>query len=234
MGDLSSMHAQAKRLIMSIKDGLERLELSEASASRESLQGIKKHLAASAPSGLAMDLMQQLTELQRASAELDSSWRMHAVRENSSRRDAWKRKVELVGEEVDSLRTSLEKFTKREARRQVEVDERQELLGRAEAGRAAKSVMDAEAAMMGSVQRSKRALDEIADSGAAILSSMAGGRERLKSAQRKAYDVLNSIGLGESLLKLIERRQRMDIWMTYGGMALVLLIVIFFMWWAWG
>lgn len=40
--------------------------------------------------------------------------------------------------------------------------------------------MDAEAAMMGSVQRSKRALDEIADSGAAILSSMAGGRERLK------------------------------------------------------
>lgn len=29
-----------------------------------SLQGIKKHLAASAPSGLAMDLMQQLTELQ--------------------------------------------------------------------------------------------------------------------------------------------------------------------------
>jgi Golgi SNAP receptor complex protein 2 len=32
-------------------------------------------------------------------------------------------------------------------------------------------------------------------------------------------DVLNSVGLGETLLRLIERRQRMDIWLTYGGMV---------------
>lgn len=32
-------------------------------------------------------------------------------------------------------------------------------------------------------------------------------------------DVINSVGLGESVLKLIERRQRMDIWVTYGGMV---------------
>ena len=31
--------------------------------------------------------------------------------------------------------------------------------------------------------------------------------------------MLNSVGLGESLLKMIERRQRMDIYMAYGGMV---------------
>ena len=41
----------------------------------------------------------------------------------------------------------------------------------------------------------------------------------LQKAHRKVLDVLNSVGLGETLLKLIERRQRMDIYMTYGGMV---------------
>ncbi len=45
------------------------------------------------------------------------------------------------------------------------------------------------------------------------------GRSLTQAAQRKAMDMLHSIGLGETLLKLIERRQRMDIWLTYGGMV---------------
>jgi hypothetical protein len=32
-------------------------------------------------------------------------------------------------------------------------------------------------------------------------------------------DVINSVGLGETLLKLIERRQRVDIWLVHGGMV---------------
>lgn len=38
--------------------------------------------------------------------------------------------------------------------------------------------------------------------------------------------MINSVGLGETLLKLIERRQRMDIWMTYGGMVGVLIYTV--------
>ncbi len=41
----------------------------------------------------------------------------------------------------------------------------------------------------------------------------------LQAAQRKMLDVLNSVGLGTSLLRIIERRQRLDIWITYGGMV---------------
>ena len=41
----------------------------------------------------------------------------------------------------------------------------------------------------------------------------------VQRAHRKVLDVINSVGLGETLLKMIERRQRMDVWMTYGGMV---------------
>lgn len=42
---------------------------------------------------------------------------------------------------------------------------------------------------------------------------------RLQAAQRRALDVINSIGLSDSLLRVIDRRQRMDRWIVYGGMV---------------
>ena len=41
----------------------------------------------------------------------------------------------------------------------------------------------------------------------------------LQAAHRKALDVLNSLGLSDSLLRVIDRRQRLDKWITYGGMV---------------
>ena len=40
-----------------------------------------------------------------------------------------------------------------------------------------------------------------------------------QAAHRKALDVLNSLGLSDSLLRVIDRRQRLDKWITYGGMV---------------
>lgn len=45
------------------------------------------------------------------------------------------------------------------------------------------------------------------------------GAPCLQAAQRKALDVINSVGLSDSLLRVIDRRQRMDCWITYGGMV---------------
>lgn len=87
--------------------------------------------------------------------------------------------------------------------------------------------------MASSVHRSKQMLEEIFESGTSILSTMGGTRERLKAAQKKMLDVLNTVGLGDSLLRLIERRQRLDIWVTYGGMALMLIVTVVLVWWAW-
>lgn len=41
----------------------------------------------------------------------------------------------------------------------------------------------------------------------------------LQAAKTKALDVINSLGLSDSLLRVIERRQKMDKYITYGGMV---------------
>lgn len=38
-------------------------------------------------------------------------------------------------------------------------------------------------------------------------------------AQRRALDMVNTLGLSDSLLRVIERRQKGDVWLTYGGMV---------------
>lgn len=155
------------------------------------------------------------------------------MRENANKRDVWKRKVEAVSEEVHVLRMSLDKWGSREQRRLAEQQEREELLSRADAGRRVKQEMDEEAQMAGSVQRSKRAIEEIYEQGNNILVSMAGSREKLKRAHRRVLDVINSVGLGETLLKLIEKRQKTDAWILYGGIILTLLFTAFLMWRFW-
>ncbi len=41
----------------------------------------------------------------------------------------------------------------------------------------------------------------------------------MQAAQRKVLDVINSVGLSDSLLRVIDRRQRLDRWITYSGMV---------------
>lgn len=45
----------------------------------------------------------------------------------------------------------------------------------------------------------------------------------MQAAKTKALDVINSLGLSDSLLRVIERRQKMDKYITYGGMVGLLL-----------
>ncbi len=40
-----------------------------------------------------------------------------------------------------------------------------------------------------------------------------------QAAQRKMLDVLNTVGLSDSLLRVIDRRHKLDRWLTYGGMV---------------
>lgn len=69
-------------------------------------------------------------------------------------------------------------------------------------------------------------LDEAYATGVAVLGSYAAQRDRLKSAQRKAYDVLNTVGLGNKLMRVIERRQKVDRWIVYGGILVTVIVLI--------
>ncbi|GKE10819.1 membrin-11-like protein [Tanacetum coccineum] len=150
-----------------------------------------------------------------------------------------RKKVEQIAEEADSFRNSLDRYMQRHQRRLQEAQERAELLGRANGESShVLRIFDEEAQAMQSARNSSRMLEEATATGAAILAKYSEQRERLKTskasvgAQRKALDVLNTLGLSNSVLRLIERRNRVDQWIKYGGMILTFIIVIAFLRWA--
>jgi Golgi SNAP receptor complex protein 2 len=192
--------------------------------------------ATPAAEALARDLQRKLQELRATSRQLDATWRMALARQPAAaaKRDVWGARVESVAEECDSLALALDRFGGREAARRREAADRAELLGHAEAGRAARIEADADAEALSSVGRSRRAVADMLDQGAGILSTMQSSRETIKRAQRRLLDLANGAGFGESLLRLAERRQRGDAMIVYGGMVVVTLITGLLLWHVWG
>ncbi|KAK9825436.1 hypothetical protein WJX81_007409 [Elliptochloris bilobata] len=223
--DLAVQHKEARSLILALRERVEQLEKAER----------VNHLYGQA-SGQTQLLEEKLAALQRISQQMDSTWRMQVVRSSTAKSDIWKRRVEQVAEETDALKAALDKHTHHERRRQVEDQERAELLAR-HAGQAGgpnaswRGDPDEEAQAASFVASSRRALEEAFETGSAALASMSGQRERLKSAQRKALDLLNSIGLSDSVLRMIDRRQQWDKWLTYGGMVVTLAVLALLWWW---
>ncbi|KAI5675272.1 hypothetical protein M9H77_06222 [Catharanthus roseus] len=225
-GTLSEIYQNSKRLLLKTRDGLERLERLEYMSS--SLPSSSSSSLGSSPD-LFEAVKSDITQIHSLCSNMDHLWRSIPAK---SQRDLWKRKVEQVAEEVDSLKDSLDKYFLRNQRRIQEAQERAQLLGQAN-GESSHilRIFDDEAQAMQSVRSSSRMLDEAYATGVAILSKYSEQRDHLKRAQRKALDVLNRLGLSNSVLRLIERRNRVDRWIKYTGMTITIVIVIMF--WRW-
>lgn len=218
-GTLSEIYQSAKKLLLRSRDGLERLERLEYSSTSASIDSPE----------LSFSVKKDISQILSLCADMDRLWRSVSAK---SQRDLWKRKVEQVAEEAESLKQSLDKYFLRNQRRMMEAKERAELLGRANGESAhVLRIFDEEAQAMQSVRNSSRLLEEASTTGEAILFKYSEQRERLKRAQRKALDVLNTVGLSNSVLRLIERRHRVDKWIKYAGMIFTVVIVFFF--WRW-
>ncbi|XP_076890149.1 membrin-11-like [Bidens hawaiensis] len=211
---LSDLYQRSRRLLLKTRDDLERLE----------------RLAAAVDSPeISVSVRRDIGQIQTLCSEMDAIWRSVALK---PQRDLWKRKVEQVEEEADSLRESLDRYMQRQQRRMQEAQERAELLGRTN-GESSHilRIFDEEAQAMESARNSSRMLEEATATGTTILAKYSEQREHLKGAQRKALDVLNTLGLSNSVLRIIERRNRVDQWIKYAGMILTLIVVIVFLRW---
>lgn len=231
-GTLSEVYQNARRLLLRTRDGLEKLERLESSSSSHS----SSLPTPAAPGGTGMDsgdlstsINRNITQIQSLCAEMDRLWRSIGAK---GQRDLWKRKVEQVAEEADSLRESLNKHAIRQQKKLQEVTERAELLGRVNGNSEhILRIFDEEAQAMQSAHNSHVMLEEAYATGVAVLSKYAEQRDRLKRVQRKALDVLNTVGLSNSVMKLIERRHRVDKWIAYTGM--IMTVVVIYMFWRW-
>ncbi|XP_038689252.1 membrin-11-like [Tripterygium wilfordii] len=218
-GTLSDLYQGAKRQLLKARDGIERLERLESSTSNGGLDSPE----------LSYAVKKDISQILSLCTDMDRLWRSIAAK---PQRDLWKRKVEQVAEEAESLKDSLDRYVSRNQKRIREAQERAELFGRANGDSAhVLRIFDEEAQAMQSVRNSSRMLEESLSTGSAILSKYAEQRERLKRAQRKALDVLNTVGLSNSVLRLIERRNRVDRWIKYVGMFITVIVLILFVKW---
>ncbi|KAF5175414.1 Membrin-11 [Thalictrum thalictroides] len=217
-GTLSEIYQNSKRLLIGTRDALERLERLEFSSP-----------GMDSPE-LSFSIKRDINQIQSSCVDMDRLWRSIG---SKPQRDLWKRKVEQVAEEVDSLKESLDKHTQRVQNRMKEAKERAELIGRSngESSHHVLRIYDDERVAMESARKSSIMLEDAYSTGVAILSKYAEQRDLLKRAQRKALDVLNTTTLSNSVLKLIERRHRVDKWVAYTGMALTVIVVYAF--WRW-
>ncbi|KAI4363926.1 hypothetical protein MLD38_020085 [Melastoma candidum] len=221
-GTLSEIYQRSRRLLLRTRDALERLERLESTTTAATGGGLDSP-------ELSTSIKRDIIQVQSFCVEMDRLWRSIGAK---SQRDLWRRKVEQVAEEAESLKESLDKYFLRNQRRMMEAKERAELLGRADGDSAhVLRIFDDEAQAMQSARNSSRMLEESFATGVAILSKYSEQRERLKKAQRKALDVLNNVGLSNSVLKLIERRHRVDKLIKYAGM--ISTIIILYAFWRW-
>ncbi|CAA2964747.1 membrin-11-like [Olea europaea subsp. europaea] len=226
-GSLSELYSSSKRLLLKTRESLERIERLEYTSS--SSFSSSSTVVPGTSDDQAAVIRRDINQIQSLCVDMDRLWRSIAAK---SQRDLWKRKVEQVVEEAESFRTSLDKYISRHQKRMQEVQERAELLGRAN-GQSSHilRIFDEEAQAVQSVRNSSRMLEEAYATGVAVLSKYSEQRDHLKRAQRKALDVLNTLGLSSTLLRLIERRNRVDKWIKYVGMVFTIIIVIVF--WRW-
>ncbi|KAJ1388003.1 GOSR2/Membrin/Bos1 [Sesbania bispinosa] len=162
-GTLSEVYQSARKLLLRTRDGLERIERLDYSSSS---------------SDLSFSINKDISQIQSLCVEMNRLWRSIPA---NSQRDLWKRKVEQIAEETESLKDSLDKYNSRNQKRITEAKERAELLGRANGDSShVLRIFDDEAQAMQSVRSSARELENANAIGEAILSTIHGQRERLK------------------------------------------------------
>lgn len=141
--------------------------------------------------------------------------------------------MEHVIEETDHLEQSMQRFGSREARRLTEEKERADLMRRVTDDEGFRSLVgeyDAESGSMKSAQRSSSMVDELLETGASVLGNLGEQSALLRRTKRKMMTLLNNMGVSESLLRVIDRRQRLDAILVYGGMFFTVVIVLI-VWW---
>ena len=223
MSSLTDLYNVARRLTMEMRSGLERLEGAEA---RGTLQS---------STALSRDMHAKLRELMTITQQVESQWRVLVVKETSGKRDIWKRKVEQIVEDCDQYRVSLDRFKSRETRRNAEQRDRDELMQRVTTDddfRLLVGQYDAESGARVSLQRSGGMVDDLLVHAGTVLGSLGDQRERLKGAQHRMLDFLNTVGVSSSLLRVIDRRQRMDAMLVYGGMFAVSAVLLLLYFWS--
>lgn len=148
-------------------------------------------------------------------------------------RAMWQRKAKRLEEDAALVREAVDKQLGVYFKAKKELDDREQLFGRG--GNNSKPGGGADDAMRHMLKENRglrdagSELDRMIEQGRSTLGNIIDQNKTLKNAKRKILDVANAVGVSASLVNVIDRRNRGDKWLVYGGMALTLFI-LFSLW----
>ena len=143
--------------------------------------------------------------------------------EPKARREDCKRRLLHLRNSHSHIKVSLDNWLRRSHAFNFEA-QKKSLFGNAdlEGG----TISQAEVAENASLSSSSRMMNQYIALGQDTLGNLIGQKERLKNIHRKVHDVLNFLGLSNTIMRTVERRDVVDKWIVYGGMAGTFLILI--------
>jgi Golgi SNAP receptor complex protein 2 len=156
------------------------------------------------------------------------------LRETPAQREVWKRKIQELRADAESLRRLGEDHDRKMNANVRHQRERDELLRRRKQRNSTHSNTDERdmenlADEGKSLQQSQYMVNDLLGSGEASLNALTEQRQKLGGITGMLMNIGNRLNLSQSTMRIIERRDVTDLYLVFGGMV-VTCIVFYLVW----
>jgi Golgi SNAP receptor complex protein 2 len=157
---------------------------------------------------------------------LDTMERLLGSERDPAQRSIWAKRASAYRTRLHDFSSALEAKRQRHTRRVLQAEQRSELFGDRDGAEVLNMLNDYQHESQSLNNASSIASQTIAQ-GLHILDNLREQGSTLRKAQDKLREIANVLGLSNSLLRVIDRTERMDRWIAYGGMLFTLLFLYF-------
>ncbi|ORC92451.1 putative SNARE protein [Trypanosoma theileri] len=170
-----------------------------------------------------------------ASISVPSGWQASNLHPRTVGREAvtdlQRRTAQQLLAELSLIETSLQRCQRKTQQRQTYMSEVEQLLGgmRGNGGQDSVSSLQHLESERSSLQYTRNRVRAMLDESNLVMKALQDQGGRLEGTDSKVADVLESIGVANSTVLQILRRNRVDAWLVYGGIALTILF-LYYIW----
>ncbi|KAH9589155.1 hypothetical protein LSM04_003112 [Trypanosoma melophagium] len=145
--------------------------------------------------------------------------------------DLQRRTAQQLLAELSLIETSLQRCQRKTQQRQTYMSEVEQLLGgvRGNGGQDNVSSLQHLESERNSLKYTRNRVRAMLDESSSLMKALQDQGGRLEGTGNKVADVLESIGVANSTVLQILRRNKVDAWLVYGGIALTLLF-LYYIW----
>lgn len=140
-------------------------------------------------------------------------------------------RVDQLKYDIRHLQAALQTWKQKKERREVEKNEREQLLSRRFTSNSETAIdMDYSLQHHNSMLNAHKGVDDMIFTGHSALDSLRAQRDTLKGAQKRILDIGNTLGLSNHTMRVIEKRIAEDKYVLLAGMFVTLFVIVLFLW----